>query len=112
MINISCQYFIPSRHSHKMVLVELDAFPVSGKAVKIKVSLKDVEETFDFLKQFEMSELQNAYSAVCRNMVEVDMPRLFERIQNGSEDAKKTWANFCDDVVIGHCLKWKLERCK
>lgn len=88
----------------------VDAFALTGKSVAVGTTNKTILDCLNSLENDSKEELREIYRSIYKAIIDFDDDKVVERIRKGDVKAKKEWQNFCDDVVLGYCVRLMLHQ--
>ena len=85
----------------------MDAFPITGvEGITIQTTHEQVMDSIKEAEKLTEEEQKEVYRSVIRALMEAVLDRrAFDRIY---EENGETWQDFCNDLLIGYTLRFKL----
>lgn len=88
----------------------VNAFMLCGKKVMVTTTNKEILDCVDDIKNESNEELRHIYRSIYSNIIDFNDDAVVENIRKGDKNAKQQWQNFCDDVVLGYCVRMVLHK--
>lgn len=83
----------------------VSAFPLTGQKVSVRTTHKHIMDGLKSIGDESKEELRNVYRSVYQSISGFNADNIVRRIQQGDRKAKEEWQDFCDDVVLGYCVR-------